>query len=140
MSVPIVARRQLIGRSPSGEHEHASVVLMAFPGIEQIEAGAALAAERRECSFALRVLVIECGQPAGVPPDLVVASRAVHRRLCRGQPNPPWVHVEVSPFACCLCHGSGTLITARLFSPVGMIRSLLALGCSGGQKLISPLL
>jgi hypothetical protein len=64
----------LIGRSPSGEYEHASVVLMAFPGIEQIDAGAALAAERRQCSFALWVLVIERGQVACVPPDLVVAS------------------------------------------------------------------
>jgi hypothetical protein len=49
----------VIRRPTAGQHEHASVVAMACPGVEQVGARAALAAERRQRALAIRIVVIE---------------------------------------------------------------------------------
>src|SRR5262245_35821942 len=103
---------ELVGGAAAGEHEHAQVVLVAGPGVECVNAGAALPAERRECSASASSWS-SARSFSRLPTKPVGIATAGHGRFCRGQPSPRGVHGSSSVAVLPRAHCSGTLITAR---------------------------
>ncbi|HET7049066.1 MAG TPA: hypothetical protein VFI54_12460 [Solirubrobacteraceae bacterium] len=69
MRCDVVIHGQDVCRAPASEHEHSQIVAMMVPSLDEIEACAALAAERCERALALSVAVVKSLKHAVLPAE-----------------------------------------------------------------------
>ena len=119
-------RQDLVRRAAAAQHQHLLVGDVTLPRIDDLDARAAVAAQRRQGPFAVEVRVIGRGQRSVAPDDPVALAAAVDAHL-RGRDADPPAH-----------HASGTRITARWVGPVGIRSREVAFGSSAASKLIEP--
>ncbi len=112
---------------------------MTLPGVEQLDAGKRLAAERRQRPLVFGIAVVGRIQATSIPAQAVLVLAAADRRLRGREPEPPGGHGVTPSTRDRLLHCSGNTITARAAPAVGRSSSCCARGSSAGQKLISPL-
>jgi hypothetical protein len=91
-SPKLLVRRELVASPAAGENQHAKVVLVPFPCVEHVDAGAALAAKCRQRSLALRVVVIERAQASRLPANPVLVLTASDGCVRRRETEPPRIH------------------------------------------------